>query len=96
MNNLETTMSNYERHCQARKELGKANKAAIFDALAAANISLVSVEFDGEGDSGQIDNLTAYPRQCARCATCNNRHAPAGFVGQCRTRHRRSCPPRSD
>lgn len=59
MNNLDTLMDNYERHRQARKELNKANNTAIFDGLAVAKISRVSVEFDGEGDQGQINNLTA-------------------------------------
>lgn len=36
------------------------NKAAIFDALAAAGISRVVVNFDGYGDSGQIENIDAY------------------------------------
>ncbi len=43
---------------QLRRELGAGNKTAIFDVLAAANIHLVLVEFDGEGDSGQIESLT--------------------------------------
>jgi hypothetical protein len=58
MTNAETNMRNYERHAKARKELGKANKAAIFAALAAAKITEVLAEFDGEGDSGQIEMLT--------------------------------------
>ena len=39
-------------------KLGKTNKKAIFDALASVNITEVLVEFDGEGDSGQIEMLT--------------------------------------
>jgi hypothetical protein len=35
------------------------NKTALFDALAAAGIHQVIVEFDGSGDSGQIENVTA-------------------------------------
>jgi hypothetical protein len=31
-----------------------------FDALAAAGLTLVEVEFDGEGDSGQIEGIYAY------------------------------------
>ena len=34
-----------------------ANKTALFDALAAAGITTVNVEFDGSGDSGQIENM---------------------------------------
>jgi hypothetical protein len=36
-----------------------ANKAALFDALAAAGITSVLVHFDGSGDSGQIENIDA-------------------------------------
>ena len=35
------------------------NKAALFAALAAANITSVTVEFDGCGDSGQIESINA-------------------------------------
>ena len=35
------------------------NKTALFDALAAAGIALVTVTFDGYGDSGQIEDITA-------------------------------------
>ena len=59
MTNAETWNANYERVQKARKELGQINKAAIFAALAAAGIELVLVTFDGEGDSGQIEDVTA-------------------------------------
>lgn len=36
------------------------NKTAVFDVLAAADIGTVIVEFDGYGDSGQIQDVTAY------------------------------------
>lgn len=35
------------------------NKAALFDALARAGITAVEVTFDGYGDSGQIEDVTA-------------------------------------
>ena len=35
------------------------NKAALFDALAAADITCVVVTFDGAGDSGQIESVEA-------------------------------------
>ena len=35
------------------------NKAALFDALAQAGITSVEVTFDGYGDSGQIEDITA-------------------------------------
>ena len=40
-------------------ELLPANKTALFDALAAAGIEIVTVIFDGYGDSGQIENIEA-------------------------------------
>lgn len=60
MNDADTTMSDYERHRQARAQLSQGNKTAVFDALAAASITQVKVEFDGEGDSGQIEALAAF------------------------------------
>ncbi len=38
-------------------ELQPLNKAALFDALAAAGVTAVVVSFDGYGDSGQIENV---------------------------------------
>jgi hypothetical protein len=35
------------------------NKPVVFDLLAAAGITSVTVEFDGEGDSGQIESVIA-------------------------------------
>lgn len=40
-------------------ELRPANKAALFDALAAAGIVSVVVTFEGYGDSGQIESIDA-------------------------------------
>jgi hypothetical protein len=40
-------------------ELRPVNKTAVFDALAAAGITIVVVAFDGYGDSGQIENVEA-------------------------------------
>ena len=36
------------------------NKAQIFDALEAAGIAMVIVHYDGAGDSGQIEEISAY------------------------------------
>ena len=46
------------RRQQAAEALGP-NKAALFDALAAAQINAVIVTFDGYGDEGQIESITA-------------------------------------
>jgi hypothetical protein len=59
MNDLDSTMSNYDRLFQLRAQLSEDNKGAVFDVLADANITSVLVEFDGEGDSGQINSITA-------------------------------------
>jgi hypothetical protein len=59
MKDPDNVMSKYERHRRARAKLSQANKRIVFDALAAANITLVHVEFDGEGDSGQIESVIA-------------------------------------
>src|SRR5580700_10892049 len=60
MNDIDTAMRNYERERQIRAKISSANKGAVFDALAAANITQVLVEFDGEGDSGQINSVIAF------------------------------------
>jgi hypothetical protein len=54
-----TDFSNYND--QVSKALAKANelnKTAVFEALSGIGVTSVSVEFDGEGDSGQIHDVT--------------------------------------
>jgi hypothetical protein len=46
-------------HERRDAELRAVNKTAVFDALAAAGITIVVVAFDGCGDSGQIENVEA-------------------------------------
>jgi len=46
-------------HVSRADDLLPANKTALFDALATANITAVVVTFDGYGDSGQIENIEA-------------------------------------
>lgn len=48
-----------EAHDRRAAALLPANKAALFDALAAAEITTVTLTFDGYGDSGQIEDVTA-------------------------------------
>jgi hypothetical protein len=43
-------------HERRDAELRPFNKTAVFDALAAAGITIVAVVFDGYGDSGQTEN----------------------------------------
>lgn len=47
------------QHSSRADELLPENKTVLFDALAAANITVVVVTFDGYGDSGQIENIEA-------------------------------------
>ena len=48
---------------QFRAAIAKANdlnKVIVFDALSAAGITHVKLDFDGEGDQGQIDSVAAH------------------------------------
>jgi hypothetical protein len=54
MNDFET---DYARHKELRAKANEINKAVLFDALASTS---VHVEFDGEGDSGQINGVAAF------------------------------------
>lgn len=44
-------------------DLNKQNGTAVFKALQEAAISQVIVNFDGEGDSGQIEDIVAYSNE---------------------------------
>ena len=46
------------RHAKAA-DLRPRNKAALFDVLARAGIATVTIDFDGFGDSGQIERIEA-------------------------------------
>lgn len=54
----------YEAKCAAvsvlRADALPLNKSALFDALEAADVETVVIEFDGSGDSGQLENITAF------------------------------------
>jgi hypothetical protein len=52
-------VASYQNHQKALAEANAINKCAVFDALSTAGIAAVNVTFDGEGDSGQIENITA-------------------------------------
>jgi hypothetical protein len=60
MNGLDSAISDYERRRQAQARSNEANKRTLFDALTAANITEVHVDFDGEGDSGQIESVNGF------------------------------------
>ena len=53
-------LKQYELYFRAVANANELNKPVVFDALAAAGLTRVRVEFDGGGDSGQIDDITAY------------------------------------
>ncbi len=48
-----------QEHSRRFGELLLANKTALFNTLAAAGIEIVDVNFDGYGDSGQIESIEA-------------------------------------
>ena len=50
----------YAQHENAVAKANELNKAVILEALLAAGITSVAGEFDGEGDSGQINDVLAY------------------------------------
>lgn len=52
-------LGEFETHARREAALRPANKAALFDALEPAGITTVTVTFDGYGDSGQIEDITA-------------------------------------
>jgi len=49
-----------ELYLKAVAKANALNKAVVFDALAATHLTRITVEFDGEGDSGQIEEITGY------------------------------------
>ena len=50
----------YERYLTVLKNANELNKSAVFAALSAACVELVTVTFDGEGDSGQIEEVAFF------------------------------------
>lgn len=60
MTDFDNFSKSYKNHTQTLARLNTLNKAAIFEALAAAKVTRITVEFDGEGDSGQLDKIAAY------------------------------------
>ena len=52
-----TWIAQYKNHARRAAEAWPANKAALLDALARAGITSVVVNFDGYGDSGQIERI---------------------------------------
>jgi hypothetical protein len=50
----------YTHHKELCAKVNELNKALLFDVLAPAGITTIHVEFDGEGDSGQINGVAAF------------------------------------
>lgn len=49
-------VESWEQHCRAVARANETNKFIVFDALStAAGITAITVSFDGEGDSGQLN-----------------------------------------
>jgi hypothetical protein len=60
MADTEDFAKSYKRYQEALKKANERSKAAVFDALSGAGVDSVTITFDGEGDSGQIEEVTAY------------------------------------
>ena len=62
-NDQDDTFAQYEAQARLRtqvaREVTPLNKTALFDALEKAGVQLVTVHFDGAGDSGQIESIDA-------------------------------------
>lgn len=69
-----------DRHNRRFRELHAAQKAVLFDALAAASITHVIVKFDGYGDEGQIEDVAARIADagviCRRSNSLSNARSP--------------------
>lgn len=55
----------HREYVRRAEETRSANKAVLFDSLAAAGIETVTVLFDGYGDSGQIERIDVEPGEGA-------------------------------
>jgi hypothetical protein len=65
MTNPNETIDAYQRYTKALAEANRINKEALFDTLAQSGITTLAVDFDGEGDSGQIGEITAFSGDAA-------------------------------
>jgi hypothetical protein len=59
MTDIDAIAASIKQHRQAVTAANEHNKPAVFDALVAAGITTVTVEFDGASDQGQIDSVIA-------------------------------------
>ena len=59
MTDLNEILDAFARYRGLLSEANKINKNILFEALASAGIASVIAEFDGQGDSGQIQDISA-------------------------------------
>jgi hypothetical protein len=60
MNDMNSILESMELRRKMLTESGRLNKETVFAALAAAGIDRVTAAFDGEGDSGQLEEPAAF------------------------------------
>ena len=60
MNDMNSIIKSMELRRTMLQESGKLNKEALFTAVSGAGIERVVIAFDGEGDSGQLEEPAAY------------------------------------
>jgi hypothetical protein len=65
MTSIDSFDHSWQRYREMLADANTLNKAAVFDALAATGITAVTVDFDGEGDSGQIQGVAAQGDDCS-------------------------------
>jgi hypothetical protein len=63
MTDTDDFTAKYQRHLEILSETNALNKTAVFDALLAAGIKTITVNFNGESDSGQIEEVVAYSNE---------------------------------
>lgn len=62
-------MAQANAYAERQKAIFPDNRSAIFDAMERHGIDTVILAFDGSGDSGQIENVTAAPDTAADLAS---------------------------
>lgn len=55
----------WDRHQAARHEAYIQNRRIVFDALSRSDLASITVSFNGEGDSGQIEDISVSPEEHA-------------------------------
>lgn len=55
----------WDRHQAARHEAYIQNRRIVFDALSRSGLASITVSFNGEGDSGQIEDISVSPEEHA-------------------------------